>query len=123
MKFITKLKFILTITITAGHAYATDTKEKIEHSMASVEKECAGYASVLTNAKWEAVKSKAKEQGKEIPDNYRDSLYKIELYQCVTIQKIQIMNMVKGITSESEWSKMGGETTLKRLNNELKKTI
>ncbi|MCJ8168378.1 hypothetical protein [Atopomonas sediminilitoris] len=123
MKFITKLKITLIITLTAGHAYAIDTKEKIEHLMASVEKECAGYASVLTNAKWEVVTSKVKEQGKEIPDNYRDSLYKVELHQCVTVQKIQIMEMLKGITPESEWSKMDGETILKKLDTELKKTI
>lgn len=112
------ISFILTVNL-----HASTPKEKMEHAIESINKECEGYANVITKVMWSAATRKAKRLGKSIPKSYRDSFYKVELKQCVTVNEIQIMEMLKSELSKSDWEKTDGESTLKKLNAELLKTI
>jgi len=103
--------------------YASTAEEEISKSMASVVQECSGYAGVLTKAKWSTYKVKAETRGISIPNSYRESLYRVQLAQCVTVKNIEILEMVKEMTPVKDWIKIGGNDTLTKLHADLLKTI
>lgn len=104
-------------------AYGAGIDEKISQVMASVETECSGYADTIVDVQWEVFKDRAEEQGRVLSIDQRESLRYLQMFQCMTVKKIQLLEVVRGSIHESEWLKMGGAETIERLKGELRKTL
>lgn len=104
-------------------AVATDIDGRLRGLMPSIERECQGYAEVLTEVKWKLVEDAAHKKGLVVTSQDRDSLYRVESVQCTIVQRIQVLEMLKKSTPLEDWVKTGGDEFLANLRLKLSSII
>lgn len=123
MKSISRNAFVALLALTPLHASAQLSRTDIEAEMSKISHHCLEYASVMADVKWRKYnKLHANMTGSPTGEDY-SKLVSNEQQQCVSVENILLMQMVKSLISTDDAAKMKVDKSIEEQMSIIERTL